>query len=167
MADALTIYEVSTAGLAMVMARKGADPAAIGAALGVPVPPAGQSAGDDALMLIAMAPGVWMARTDRPHGGWAEDLAARLQGLASLSDVSDGYRLFRIAGPAARQQLQRGAFLDFDAAAFAPGAVATTQIAHMGVIIRAVDDAPTFELAVFRSLGESMCHWLDSAVPAL
>ena len=41
------------------------------------------------------------------------------------------------------------------------------KIAHIGVIIRQIDGAPTYELAVFRSLGESLRHWLDLTAATL
>jgi sarcosine oxidase subunit gamma len=47
---------------------------------------------------------------------------------------------------------------------FATGSAATSVIALMGVTLWQVDDAPTYDLAVFRSLAGSFWTWLtDSA----
>ena len=166
MAD-LTITETTGHGLAAVMARKGVSAEAIGAQLALTMPDGPRWAGDAALALIGTGPGTWLAHCESPSPDWADALAERLVGLASVSDVSAGYRLFRLAGEGARTLLRRGAFVDFDPVAFAPGDAATTVIAHIGVIIRQIDGAPTYELAVFRSLGESLRHWLDLTAATL
>jgi sarcosine oxidase gamma subunit len=45
--------------------------------------------------------------------------------------------------------------------AFGPGSAATSVIAHIGVIVWQVDDAPTYDLAVFRSLHAGLRHWIE------
>ena len=95
------------------------------------------------------------------------DLANRLAGVASATDVSSSYRLFRLTGPCATRLLQRGAFVDFSSPAFRLGSVAVTAIAHIGVIIRQLDAAPSYEIAVFRSLGGAFQHWLTTTAGTL
>lgn len=143
MADPVTITERQGLALATVMARKGADPAAILARAGA--------------RLIPTGPGTWLAL------GEADDLAARLSGLASVSDQSGGYIVYRIAGPQARALLQKGAFIDLSV----PVNAAVTMIAHMGVILWQVDEAPEYDLALFRSYAESFAHWLDANLKVL
>jgi sarcosine oxidase subunit gamma len=155
----LSILEVTGTGLATVMARKGIDAAAIGTALGVTPPTGPHASGDDALMLIGTGPGTWLARCAAAPPGWAESLGHRLAGLASVSDQSAGYRLYRITGRQAPTLLRRGAYIDIDSSG--PGSAATTVIARIGVIVRQVDADPTYELAVFRSYAESFRHWLE------
>lgn len=75
--------------------------------------------------------------------------------------------MFRLSGSDATALLRRGAFLDFSPPAFGPGSVAVTVIAHIGVIIRQLDDTPSYDLAVFRSLGESFRHWLTITAASL
>ena len=167
MADPLQITEITGFGLVAVMARKGVGAEAIGQRLGLAAPVTPHWVGDDALALIGTGPGSWLARRENPAPEWADDMASTLAGLASTTDVSGSYRTFRIAGEGATSLLQRGAFVDFAPPAFGPGSVAVTVIAHIGVIIRQIDAAPTYEIAVFRSLGESFRHWLDATAASL
>lgn len=146
MAD-FTMIERSGLALATVMARKGADHAAIQAAAGGKMIPTG--------------PGTWLAEGD------AELLAVRLAGLAYVSDQSGGYIVHRVAGPATRALLQKGVAIDLDPTAFGPGSAAVTVIAHIGVILWQVDDAPTYDLALFRSFAGSFQHWVSAAAQGL
>lgn len=172
MASHLHISEASGFGLAAVMARKGATAGAIGERLGLALAPTQGWSGDATLALIGTGPGAWLACREAPDPLWAENLATRLAGLASVTDVSGGYRLFRLAGNDAARLLARGAFVDFHApgcgqGAFGPGSVAVTAIAHIGVIIRQIDEEPSYEIAVFRSLGENFRHWLTTTAATL
>lgn len=155
-------------GLATIMARKGVSAETVGAALGVAAPdrPA-WSRGADGLMLIGTGAGAWLAHRDAAPPFWAEDLRARLAGLASVSDQSDGYAITRLSGEGARTVLQRGAAIDFHPQAFAPGSAATTVIAHIGVIVWQLDGAPSYDVATFRSYADSFRHWLDQTAAAL
>ncbi len=167
MADAVALEQRSGFGLATVMARKGVDPAAIGAALGVDLRDGPSCSAGDGIVLLGTGPGSWLAHTDTAPADWAAGLRERLGALASVSDQSGGYAIFRLSGPGARRVLQRGASIDFHPAAFAPGAVAVTVIAHIGVVIRQVDDAPTYDVALFRSFAGSFRHWLDTTIGGL
>ncbi len=167
MADALTVTRHDGLGLAAVMARKAGTPAAIGAALGF-APPAGPHwTSGGGLTLLGTGPGSWLALADDASPDWADQLRDRLGPLASVSDQSSGYLVFRLSGAAARTMLQRGAAIDFHPSSFAPGRVATTVIAHIGVIIRQVDDTPSYDIALFRSYAASFRHWVDATLAAL
>lgn len=167
MAERLDIVECRGFGLATVMARRGADVAAIGAALGVQAPerPGFVSAGG--LSLIGTGPGQWLAQSEVAEGDFASGLAARLAGLAYVSDQSGGYEILRLSGPGARTLLQRGLAVDLHPDMFPPGSAAVSQIAHMGVILWAVDDRPVYNLAFFRSHGHSLRHWIEAGRAAL
>ncbi len=167
MADAVVIEERAGFGLATMMARKGVDPAAIGAVLGVNLRDGPYCSTGDDIALLGTGPGSWLVQADAAPADWAADLRDRLGSLASVSDQSGGYVIFRLSGPDARTVLQRGAAIDFDPAAFAPGSVATTVIAHIGVIIRQIDDAPTYDVALFRSFAGSFRHWFDITAKGL
>jgi sarcosine oxidase subunit gamma len=170
-AEIVSIEQRTGFGLAAIMARRG-DRGAIAAALGCALP-SGPAVTEPALThvgglrLIGTGPGTWLALSDVGAHALAANLTARLAGLASISDQSSGYVLFRISGIGARRLLQRGAAIDFDPAVFGPGSAATTTIAHMGVIVWQVDDAPSYEIALFRSYAGSFRHWLDTAAAAL
>ena len=164
MAEALIIEEREGLGLASVMARKGVTAAMLGEALGLVIAEGSRvSAGPD-LALIGTGPGTWLASG---NPGLAARLGARLGPLASLSDQSGGYAVFRLSGVGARTVLQRGAAIDFHPSLFAAGSVATTVIAHIGVIIWQVDDLPIYDVAVFRSYAASFRHLLDLTAAAL
>lgn len=197
MAD-LIIEQRSGLGLAAIMARKGIGADRIGTALGIAAPerPA-LVRGSDGLGLIGTGAGTWLAHADQVPPLWADSLRDRLAGLASVSDQSDGYVVFRLSGPGARTVLQRGAAIDFHPDAFGPGSAATTVIAHIGAIIWQDDAGPAchggtevpspaitpaitldviregaavpscYHVAVFRSLADSFRRWLDHAAAAL
>ena len=167
MADRLVIEERAGGGLATVMARKGVDPSAIGAALGVAIVDGPSCSHGEGLTLLGTGPGTWLAQVERAPADWAAGLRGRLDALASVSDQSGGYVVFRLSGPGARDVLQRGASLDLHPASFVPGSVATTVIAHIGVIIRQIDEAPTYDVALFRSFAGSFHDWFDTTAKGL
>lgn len=148
--------------LATIMACKGQDIHAITAALNVTVPRAPGWTGDDRLRLIGTGPGTWLAVSESNSGTWVESLSDRLSRIASVSDQSGGYVVHRLSGPQARAILQRGAYIDLSPGKFGTGAAATTVIAHIGVIIWQIDEAPTYDIAMFRSYETSFLHWFDS-----
>jgi len=149
------------AGLATVMARRDGG-AGIADRLGMALPAGPARARDATMALLGTGPGVWLAMAEGAGPCWAEELAERLSGVASVVDQSGGYAVLRLAGPGALTLLSRGAFVDFDAAAFPTGSVMVTDIAHMGVIIARIDDAPSFHVALFRSHAESFAHWIEA-----
>jgi sarcosine oxidase subunit gamma len=60
--------------------------------------------------------------------------------------------------------LAKGLPIDLHPSVFAPGSAATSVIALMGATLWQVDAAPSYDIAVFRSLAGSFWTWLtDSA----
>lgn len=167
MADSVFIEERTGFGLATVMARKDVTPFAIGATLGIALSDEPYCATGNGIMLLGTGPGSWLAHEDAVPPDWAERLRDRIGPLASVSDQSGGYIVFRLSGPGARTLLQRGASIDFHSAAFVPGSVVTTAIAHIGVIIWQIGDAPTFDIALFRSFAGSFRYWFDTTAKGL
>lgn len=169
MDDPLAIAQQSREGLAIaaVMARKNVGADAIGAALDLTLADGPVLSRGPDMMLIGTGPGCWLAIADGAAPDFAASLATRLTGLASITDQSSGYSIARIAGEGARRLLQRGVAIDLHPTAFAAGSVATTVIAHIGVILWQVDDTPTYDIATFRSFADSFIHWLDQATLAL
>lgn len=145
-------------GIVTVMAR--APLAAIGG-LALPAGPEAVIAGDRTI--VGTGPGSWLLLRDSAPGGWIDALESELGDAASIADQSSAYAVLRLSGPGARRLLARGAFLDFHPDAFQPGSAAVTLIAHMGAIVWQRDDAPTYEIAVFRSYAASFWHWIESA----
>lgn len=167
MANSLTVTELPAIGIATIMARKGIEPESIGSAIGV-LPPKGPTrVRGNQLTLIGTGPGTWLALNLTPEPNWPSGLADQLAGLASVSDQSGSYSLLRIAGEDARRILQRGASIDLHPAVFRSESVATTVIAHIGVILWQLDNAPSFAVATFRSYAFSFRRWLDATAAAL
>jgi sarcosine oxidase subunit gamma len=83
------------------------------------------------------------------------EIAARLAGLAAVSDQSDARAILRASGPRVREALAKGCMVDLHPRVFQPGSTALTTIAYIGVQLWQVDEAPSYDLAVFRSLAGS------------
>jgi len=154
-------------GLATIMARKGVKSDAIAEALNIEIDEGPRVCGTADLTLIGTAPETWLAFTATPGDRWAQAIEQRLSNIAAVSEQSGGYVIFSISGLKAVALLRRGAFIDFDPSAFPTGSVATTSIAHLGVIIWRSGDKPTFEVALFRSYAESFREWIASTLPSL
>ena len=167
MANSLVVEERSGVGIATVMGRKAVSAAALGTALGFSPPEGPVRVKHDGLAWIGTGPATWLVMTDVAETGWPAALEQRLKGLASISDQSGSYRIFRIAGDKARSLLQRGAYIDLHADAFGPGSAATTVMAHIGVVFWQADDDPAFEVATFRSHAPSFLRWLNATSAAL
>jgi sarcosine oxidase subunit gamma len=90
-------------------------------------------------------------------------LRQRLGTLASVSDQSDSRMVLRLSGPLVREALAKGVPIDLHPRAFHTGDAAVTQVAHVGVTLWQLDDAPTYDLAVARSYAGSLAEWLIAA----
>jgi heterotetrameric sarcosine oxidase gamma subunit len=160
--NSLIVDERSGFGIATVMGRKDVTAATLASALGFSPPEGPVRVKGDGMAWIGTGPATWLAMTDAPEIGWPASLEQKLKGLASISDQSGSYRIFRIAGDKARPLLQRGAFVDLHADAFRQGSAATTVIAHIGVVFWQADDDSSFEVATFRSYAPSFLRWLNA-----
>lgn len=161
MADGLTISPRDSLGIASVMARKGVDAAAIGAVLGLDMPCGQQASFAGARTVLGTGPGTWLVFAEAGSPDFAEAVAETLSGLASVSDQSSAYVVQRLAGSGAQALLQRGVAIDLHPDIFRAGSAATTVVAHIGIILWRVDDAPTYDVACFRSYSVSFRHWLE------
>jgi sarcosine oxidase subunit gamma len=90
-------------------------------------------------------------------------LRARLAGLASIADQSDGRVVLRLRGDRVRDVLAKGVPVDLHPRRFKTGDVASTLVAHVGVQIEQLDDQPTFQLMASRSLAGSLWSWLTKS----
>lgn len=160
----VTVSPLDDLGLATVMARNGALAELarlLSASHGIDLPARPIVAAGGALSLVWAGPEQWLAVShDRSI---ARRLADELAGLASVADQSDGRAVLRIGGPRARAALAKGCPLDLHPRAFGPGDTAVTAIAHVGVQLWQLDDAPTYELAVPRSMAKSFWTWLSAS----
>jgi heterotetrameric sarcosine oxidase gamma subunit len=167
--NTLKVDERLESAMATVMSR--GDEAALAVrihdAFAIALPSGPQRVSNGVEAFIGIGPGVWLAVFEKAAPLMASELAASLAGLASVADQTSAYAVLRLTGDFAREVLSRGAFIDFDPSVFGPGSAAVTTISHIGVSIWQIDDAPTFEIALFRSYAESFWHWLTTTCTAL
>jgi len=161
----VTVTERADLGLATLEARKGqaaALDASVEAAYGTKLPTGPMAAKGNGVRFIGVAPGQWFAVSDTlSNEALADDLAEKLEGLASVADHSSGRAVVRVEGPDAISALAKGLAIDLDPRVFSDGAAATTNVGHMGVLVWRDGDA--YDLAVFRSVAGSFCHWLKAS----
>ena len=118
----------------------------------------------EGLCILGVGPRRWLIVRDGADPDFEPDLARDLGGLGAVCLQSDAYAVFRVSGPFARATLAKGVPIDLHPSAFGTGDAAVTAAAHIGVVIWQVDEAPTFDLAVFRSYERHLWAWLrDSA----
>jgi sarcosine oxidase subunit gamma len=126
-----------------------------------PIGPRRVSVGD--VTLLGLGPSRWLAITPSGAAATIEALERTVSGYASFIDQTDGLAMLRISGPRARETFAKGLPIDLDASAFALDNVAVSAIAHIGVTIWRLDDAPTFEIAIPRSYAGTFAHWLQES----
>jgi heterotetrameric sarcosine oxidase gamma subunit len=161
----VTVASCDDLALATVIARKGqlaplAQKVRILYDIALPTGPKRVTAG--AIAVIGMGPGQWLAveQASRDPQAFAAKLKNDLAGLASIADQSDARAVVRLSGPAARQVLAKGLPVDLHPSVFGPGDAALSQIALIGAHVWQLDETPTYEIAVFRSLAGSFADWL-------
>jgi methylglutamate dehydrogenase subunit D len=163
--------EVRQVGLASVTAHKGRRAALIDAArraFGVELADVPRRAtGRDMTFIWAFiwaGPDQWLAHAaPAPAEGMEARLAKAFAGMAAIVDQSHGRTLLRVTGSGVRDALAKGLAIDLHPRAFKPGYTAITTVAHIGVHLWQIDEAPTYEIAVPRSLALSFWRWLEAS----
>lgn len=167
--DGLTLAELPVPGQINLRGRP-SDTAFLAAAGSVldcrlPVSPnTVQTAGE--LTVLWLGPDEWLLLT---QPGAETAIIARLREAlagvhAAVTDVSGNLARLRLAGPAARDVLAKGCSLDLHPRRFQPGQCAQTLIARSGVILRQIDDRPSYDLLPRRSFAEYLWMWLTDAM---
>lgn len=156
--------------LGMVNLRgNAADPAlapAVKKATGVDLPDAVNrvTGKADGVHILGLGPDEWLIVT--PAGG-EHDAQAKLAKAtadlhAAVTQVGEARTTIRIAGPNARETLNKGCALDLHPRAFGPGACAQTILARADMTLHQVaDDA--YDVIVLRSFAEYVWTWLEDA----
>jgi len=161
------VGEIRGAGLATVTARKGRHAALLGAArsaFGVELPSSPRRVEGRDLAFVWSGPDQWLAcRHPAPAEGMEALLATAFAGLASVVDQSHGRTLLCVTGPHVRDALAKGVPIDLHPRAFEVGHAAATLVSHIPVHLWQIDDRPTYEFAVARSLAASFWHWLATS----
>jgi methylglutamate dehydrogenase subunit D len=160
----LTIVERTDIAFASVIARRGRREAlavAIQSAFGVTLPDGPRRVGKD-VTFAGIGPDQWIASAESTDD-FAATLRARIGSVAAVVDQSDSHLVLHLSGPRVRDVLAKGVPVDLHRKAFKVGDVAVTLVAHIGVQIDMLDDAPTFQLAAPRSMAGSFWSWLTSS----
>ena len=150
--------------LATLSARKGHSEAlteAARAAFGAELPERPRVAHANGVAFIWAGPESWLVLRQ------GDDLEPLLRGTlsahASVTDQSDGRTVLRVEGSRARDLLAKGLPIDLHPRAFKPGDVALSLVAHVGVHVWQLDDAPSYELAVLSGYARSLLAWMLEA----
>ena len=144
--------EVVPAGLWSVMPFAGcAD--AVGRALRCGFPAPGRAVRGGGLRALWTGREAAMVMGPRPEG---------LDGLAAITDQTDGWCVVRLEGAAARDVLARLCPLDLREPAFPEGSATRTLLGHMTAVIARHDGA--FEILTMRSMAATLAHELERAM---
>jgi sarcosine oxidase subunit gamma len=140
--------------------------AAIAAALDLDVAATpNQAAQKDGVTILWVGPDRWLvAGPERPERELGACLNEALTStLATLTDLSHARTVFRIAGCSSRDLLVKGCGVDFHPRAFPVGSCAQSLLGHVGALLHAVDEAPSFDLYVARSFALTVWEWLTES----
>lgn len=163
----VTLREIPSCALAELTVFKGQHGAlrsVMITAFGVILPTANKTVAYGGVTFVSVGPGKWLVTGE----GQAErDLIAKLQkaagSLAAVVDQSDARALVEISGDKARSALEKGVMVDLDPVAFKTGDAAVSFAVQFWITLWQTNDAPTYRLAVFRSMGRDLLHWLESS----
>lgn len=144
----------------------GALPDAVEAIMGIAPPNGAGWTGHGNTSLIGISPDTWLALREEADHRWSDELAAKLAGLASVSDQSSAYRIFELVGPRALRILSQGASIDLHPSVFQPGCAHVTTIGKLDALIWQIDAAPTFRVGISRSYATNFLDWLRDAASA-
>lgn len=131
-----------------------------GAAVNLALPATPCQVSQGGVIYLWSGPNAWLAVSENP--ALYEEISERLNGIAAVTEQSDGLVLLRVIGPHARNILAKLVPIDLHPSAFAPDAVAITLAGHIGVRIWQDEDG-AFILACFRSFAGALYHSLVEA----
>jgi heterotetrameric sarcosine oxidase gamma subunit len=163
-APGVLVRESAKLSIATVIARRGSDAlsARIRSVYGIDLPLGPRRGGSDGIAFVGLGPCSWLAVREG-SGRLSDELQRELADTAAVSDQSDGYAVMRLSGDKVRATFEKGLGVDLHPRAFRPGDAAVTACAHIGVILWQLDETPTYEIAVFRSLAAAFWHWLSES----
>lgn len=152
--------------IATVIQRRGKSrelSAAVTENFAIDLPVGAEWTANNGVAWLGTGPGKWLAISEAGDTEFVGKLETKLWGLAAVIEQSDGLGVLRLTGPALFKTLEKGVQVDLAPGAFPAGSVAVTSVAHIGVTLWKVDDQPTVDVAVARSLGTSFLHWLEAS----
>jgi heterotetrameric sarcosine oxidase gamma subunit len=118
----------------------------------------------DGVVLIGCAPGQWLAVAEASRAaGFVAAITQACATAASVTDQTSARAVVRVTGARARDALAKGCPIDLHARVFQPGDAAATRIAHVDCMLWQVNTAPTYDIAVDRSIAASFWAWLTAS----
>lgn len=118
------------------------------------LPEKNQFTGDAQTSLSLIGPGTWLLSDVAGACPDADALRAALRGWATVVDLSHARTAFELSGPAAVRTIAKFCSLDLAGGAFPTGSVTNTRLGHIGMTLTRRDDAPSFEILVYRGFAE-------------
>jgi sarcosine oxidase subunit gamma len=143
--------------------------AAIGKSLNVECPlTPGVCNADEHTQVAWNGPNSWMIiasdeAAKRKPGQLFESLKKAVGKLGAVVDQSHGRCSLRLSGKHARKVMAKNTAVDLHPVSFGPGQCALTSVAHMSALVIQVDDTPSYDLFVARSLARSFAHAIEYA----
>jgi sarcosine oxidase subunit gamma len=157
-APGIVLRERADLTLASVATFKGRETEladAVRSAYGIELPTTPKRVAAEGVAFVWAGPGKWLAT-----GTGVADFSAL---PAAVADQSDGRSVLSVSGEKARETLATLIAIDLHPRAFSPGDAALTHAASISVHLWQTDDAPSYEIAVFRSYAATLWRWLVHA----
>ena len=112
-----------------------------------------------------LGPDEWLIVTSGERRAALEsELRSALTGLrCAITDVSGGQTVVVLGGGRVREFLAKGCPLDLHPRVFAAGQCAQSHLAKAPILIRPLDQGPSFEIVVRRSFADYFWLWLEDA----
>jgi len=113
-------------------------------------------------------PNSWMiiasdGEAKRKPGELLKSLQKAVGDFGAVVDQSHGRCALRLSGTHAREVMVKNTSIDLHPIAFGAGQCALTAVAHMSALVIQVDDAPSYDLFVARSLARAFAHAIEHA----
>ncbi len=130
--------------------------------LRVGLPPVGRAVDSDVGLVLGLGPDERLIEAEDGRAGLIEASVRGAIGEAggAVVDTSESRVGVRLAGPAARDVLASCLALDLHPTRFETGSCAQTLLAKVPVLLRQVDDAPTFSILARPSMVSYLLDWL-------
>lgn len=130
----------------------------------LPTTPNTVTHGDDNVVYW-LGPDEWLIVTPTEReDAIARELRAALAGLfVAITEIGGGQTVITLRGHAVRELLAKGSPLDLHPRVFGVDRCAQSHLAKAPILIRQVDDVPSFEIVVRRSFADYLWLWLEDA----
>ena len=156
-----------TMALASVIARRGQRDtlaAAVNEQYGIVLPDGPRRVANETIAFAGVGPGQWLASAGTAAlADFVARLRSDLSAYAAIIDQSDSRLILHLSGPRVREVLAKGVSVDLHPRVFKVDDVATTLVAHIGVQLDMIDDAPTYQITAPRSMAGSFWSWLTAS----